>query len=80
MSGLQFDDPDQHPVHERQRPASPRGATLSHHNILNKRVLHRGGVPLQRGPTGCAFPVPFYHCFGMVLGNLACTTPRRRPS
>jgi fatty-acyl-CoA synthase len=51
----------------------PKGATLSHHNILNN--AHFVGRTLR---YSCAdrvcIPVPFYHCFGMVLGNLACTS------
>jgi fatty-acyl-CoA synthase len=51
----------------------PKGATLSHRNILNNgffttELLHFG--PDDR----LCIPVPFYHCFGMVLGNLGCTT------
>ncbi|MGE5277438.1 MAG: AMP-binding protein [Acidobacteriota bacterium] len=51
----------------------PKGATLSHHNILNNAYL--GGKTLRYGAEDrVCIPVPFYHCFGMVLGNLACTT------
>jgi fatty-acyl-CoA synthase len=51
----------------------PKGATLSHHNILNNAYLV--GEQLGYGPRDrVCIPVPFYHCFGMVLGNLACTT------
>src|SRR2546429_1119110 len=50
----------------------PKGATLSHHNILNN--AHFVGRALRYGPADrVCIPVPFYHCFGMVLGNLACT-------
>jgi hypothetical protein len=35
FDSLQFDDPDQHPVHQRHHRRSPKGATLTHHNILN---------------------------------------------
>ena len=51
----------------------PKGATLSHHNILNNGYLVGqlcGYTPADR----VCIPVPFYHCFGMVLGNLACTS------
>jgi fatty-acyl-CoA synthase len=51
----------------------PKGATLSHHNILNNGFFI--GETLGYGPEDrVCIPVPFYHCFGMVLGNLACTT------
>ena len=51
----------------------PKGATLSHRNILNNGFFvgeRCGYSPADR----VCIPVPFYHCFGMVLGNLACTT------
>ena len=51
----------------------PKGATLSHRNILNNgRFVARlqGFTPDDR----LCIPVPFYHCFGMVMGNLGCTT------
>ena len=50
----------------------PKGATLSHHNILNNGWFV-GEAPAHRADRVCV-PVPFYHCFGMVLGNLACTS------
>jgi fatty-acyl-CoA synthase len=51
----------------------PKGATLSHHNILNNGYFI--GQMCRYGPDDrVCIPVPFYHCFGMVLGNLACTT------
>lgn len=51
----------------------PKGATLSHHNVLNNGFFI--GEALRLGPADrVCIPVPFYHCFGMVLGNLACTT------
>jgi len=51
----------------------PKGATLSHHNILNNGFFI--GEMLAYSPEDrVCIPVPFYHCFGMVLGNLACTT------
>src|SRR6266705_5083356 len=51
----------------------PKGATLSHHNILNNAFF--GGLTLRYTEHDrVCVPVPFYHCFGMVLGNLACTT------
>jgi len=51
----------------------PKGATLSHHNILNNAFFI--GERMRLGPSDrLCIPVPFYHCFGMVLGNLACVT------
>ncbi len=51
----------------------PKGATLSHFNVLNNGYFV--GEALRLGPEDrVCIPVPFYHCFGMVLGNLACTT------
>jgi fatty-acyl-CoA synthase len=51
----------------------PKGATLSHHNILNNGFFVGEAVNYTPADRVC-IPVPFYHCFGMVLGNLACTT------
>ena len=51
----------------------PKGATLSHHNILNNGFFIGEGCRYTADDRVC-IPVPFYHCFGMVLGNLACTT------
>src|SRR5690348_16775406 len=51
----------------------PKGATLSHHNILNNGYFV-GEFCSYTGRDRVCIPVPFYHCFGMVLGNLACTT------
>ena len=51
----------------------PKGATLSHHNILNNG--YNVGLLCGYGPEDrVCIPVPFYHCFGMVMGNLACTS------
>ncbi|MCX2975434.1 AMP-binding protein [Halieaceae bacterium IMCC8485] len=50
---------------------SPKGATLSHCNILNNGYLTGEGMQLTHHDKLC-IPVPLYHCFGMVLGNLAC--------
>lgn len=50
---------------------SPKGATLSHHNILNNGMLVAAGMGLTEQDRLC-IPVPLYHCFGMVLGNLVC--------
>ena len=51
----------------------PKGATLSHRNILNNGYLV-GEVCRYTEADRVCIPVPFYHCFGMVMGNLACTT------
>jgi fatty-acyl-CoA synthase len=51
----------------------PKGATLSHRNILNNGFFVTDLINLARGDRLC-IPVPFYHCFGMVMGNLGCTT------
>ena len=51
----------------------PKGATLSHHNILNNGFFVGEYCGYTEADRVC-IPVPFYHCFGMVLGNLACTT------
>lgn len=51
----------------------PKGATLSHRNILNNGYFV-GELIGYTEADKVAIPVPFYHCFGMVMGNLACTT------
>ncbi|RIR59191.1 Probable fatty-acid-CoA ligase [Mycobacteroides abscessus subsp. abscessus] len=51
----------------------PKGATLSHRNVLNNGFFVTESIQLQAGDRLC-IPVPFYHCFGMVMGNLGCTT------
>ncbi|HET9876880.1 MAG TPA: AMP-binding protein [Mycobacterium sp.] len=51
----------------------PKGATLSHHNILNNGYLVGALLEYSEADRIC-LPVPFYHCFGMVLGNLAATS------
>ncbi len=51
----------------------PKGATLSHVNILNNGFFV-GEMCRYTAADRVCIPVPFYHCFGMVLGNLACTT------
>ena len=51
----------------------PKGATLSHRNILNNGYFTTELINF--GPTDrLCIPVPFYHCFGMVMGNLGCTS------
>ena len=51
----------------------PKGAILSHRNILNNGLFVGEACKYTELDRVC-IPVPFYHCFGMVLGNLACTT------
>src|SRR3989440_423051 len=51
----------------------PKGAMLTHHNILNNAFWVGERMRLTHRDRLC-IPVPFYHCFGMVLGNLACVT------
>ncbi|MEP7383608.1 MAG: AMP-binding protein [Gemmatimonadota bacterium] len=69
---LQFDDPI-NIQYTSGTTGFPKGATLSHHNILNNGYFI--GEALRYTPDDrVCIPVPFYHCFGMVLGNLACTT------
>ena len=52
---------------------SPKGATLTHYNILNNGYQVGQGMHLTEQDRLC-IPVPLYHCFGMVMGNLACLT------
>ncbi|MEV5412292.1 AMP-binding protein [Thermopolyspora sp. NPDC052614] len=51
----------------------PKGATLSHHNILNNGYFVAEGLGYTEADRVC-LPVPLYHCFGMVMGNLAATS------
>jgi fatty-acyl-CoA synthase len=51
----------------------PKGATLSHRNILNNGYFVTETIAFTEADRLC-IPVPFYHCFGMVMGNLGCTT------
>ena len=52
---------------------APKGATLTHHNVLNNGFFIGEAMRLTAEDRLC-IPVPFYHCFGMVLGNLAALT------
>ncbi len=52
---------------------APKGATLSHHNILNNGYLI-GEIMAYTERDRIVVPVPFYHCFGMVIGNLAAAS------
>jgi fatty-acyl-CoA synthase len=71
-SELQFDDPI-NIQYTSGTTGAPKGATLSHHNILNNGFFVGETMRLTEHDRVC-IPVPFYHCFGMVLGNLACIT------
>jgi fatty-acyl-CoA synthase len=69
---LAFDDPI-NIQYTSGTTGAPKGATLSHHNILNNGFFVGRYCGYDEEDRVC-IPVPFYHCFGMVLGNLACTT------
>jgi fatty-acyl-CoA synthase len=69
---LQFDDPINIQFTSGTTGA-PKGATLTHHNILNNGFFIGEAMKLTEADRVC-IPVPLYHCFGMVLGNLACIT------
>ena len=71
-ASLQFDDPI-NIQYTSGTTGFPKGATLSHHNILNNGFFIGEKLRYTERDRVC-IPVPFYHCFGMVLGNLACTT------
>ena len=69
---LQFDDPINIQFTS-GTTGNPKGATLSHHNILNTGFFVGEAIRLMPGDRVC-IPVPLYHCFGMVMGNLGCVT------
>ncbi|RYE96810.1 MAG: AMP-binding protein, partial [Oxalobacteraceae bacterium] len=71
-ASVQFDDPVNIQFTSGTTGA-PKGATLSHHNILNNGFFIGEAMKLGSRDRLC-IPVPLYHCFGMVLGNLACVT------
>jgi fatty-acyl-CoA synthase len=71
-AGLQFDDAI-NIQYTSGTTGFPKGATLSHHNVLNNGFFVGETLRLSERDRVC-IPVPLYHCFGMVLGNLACTT------
>ena len=69
---LQFDDPI-NIQYTSGTTGAPKGATLSHHNILNNGYFVAEGMNLT-DQDRVVIPVPLYHCFGMVMGNLGCIT------
>lgn len=69
---VQFDDPV-NIQYTSGTTGNPKGVTLSHHNILNNGYFIGIRMNYTEKDRVC-IPVPFYHCFGMVIGNLACTT------
>jgi fatty-acyl-CoA synthase len=71
-SALTFDDPI-NIQYTSGTTGAPKGATLSHHNILNNAYFIARTMRYTDRDRVCV-PVPFYHCFGMVIGNLACTS------
>jgi len=71
-AALQFDEPVNIQFTS-GTTGSPKGATLTHHNILNNGFFVGEAMKLTQRDRLC-IPVPLYHCFGMVLGNLACVT------
>ena len=70
QSQLEFDDPI-NIQYTSGTTGFPKGATLSHHNILNNGYFS-GEIMQFTHKDRLVIPVPLYHCFGMVLGNLAC--------
>jgi fatty-acyl-CoA synthase len=70
--GLDFDDPI-NIQYTSGTTGFPKGATLTHHNILNNGHFIAQLLGYTEKDRVCV-PVPLYHCFGMVIGNLACTS------
>jgi fatty-acyl-CoA synthase len=71
-STLQFDEPI-NIQYTSGTTGHPKGATLTHHNLLNNGFFVGEVLGYTEADRVCV-PVPFYHCFGMVLGNLACVS------
>jgi fatty-acyl-CoA synthase len=72
QAGLQFDDPI-NIQYTSGTTGAPKGATLSHHNILNNGFFVAHTMDFTERDR-LVIPVPLYHCFGMVMGNLGCVT------
>ncbi len=72
QSQLQFDDPI-NTQYTSGTTGFPKGATLSHHNILNNGYFVAESMNFTENDR-LIIPVPLYHCFGMVMGNLGCIT------
>ncbi|WP_343659531.1 AMP-binding protein [Chryseobacterium sp.] len=68
---VQFDDPV-NIQYTSGTTGFPKGVTLSHHNILNNGYFIGIRLKYSEKDRVC-IPVPFYHCFGMVIGNICCT-------
>jgi fatty-acyl-CoA synthase len=71
-AALSFDDPIDI-QYTSGTTGAPKGATLSHHNLLNNGFFVGELIGYSEADRVC-IPVPFYHCFGMVMGNLAATS------
>jgi fatty-acyl-CoA synthase len=69
-ASLNFDDPI-NIQYTSGTTGLPKGATLTHHNVVNNAMLTANAMRFTHRDRLC-IPVPFYHCFGMVLSNLAC--------
>ncbi|MCC2669724.1 MAG: AMP-binding protein, partial [Armatimonadetes bacterium] len=72
QAALQFDDPI-NIQYTSGTTGFPKGATLSHHNLLNNGYFVGQRMRFSEQDRLC-IPVPLYHCFGMVMGNLTCTS------
>ena len=71
-ASLQFDDPI-NIQYTSGTTGSPKGATLTHHNLVNNAHFTAMRLAYSALDRVCV-PVPFYHCFGMVLGTLGCVS------